>query len=145
MMFDYSAQIGAEYDKSAPFCPHCGARMTFLVRLGGKIVWTVPAENSKTNPWPGSATVRKEIDVKKSKILLNLRRLRLDIENGNGALSDEQAYLLIDVCRALELHDSETAYVAGDQFTAILDRPIPYALVTTKADARSLDLAPAAG
>jgi hypothetical protein len=36
---DSSAQIAFEYDRKAPNCPKCGARMIFLTKMGVMITW----------------------------------------------------------------------------------------------------------
>jgi len=66
--------------------------------------------------------------MEKSQILFNLRELRLEIERETGGLLEEQALLLTDVCQALGLADTETLYIVGDAFHAIVSVPIQYTL-----------------
>jgi len=60
--------------------------------------------------------------------MLKLRKLRLEIEQGqDGALSEEQAALLTDICQALGIvQDSETYYVVGEGFASFVAAPVPY-------------------
>lgn len=63
----------------------------------------------------------------KVEILVRLKQLRVEIEEGQGGLSAEQACLLTDVCDALGLdEDAEKFYVVGAAFNAAVIQPIPY-------------------
>lgn len=65
----------------------------------------------------------------KVKILRRLRDLRQEIEEGQGALSEEQACLLTDVCQRLDLVEAEVHYVVGEAFATFIVAPVPYRLV----------------
>ena len=62
--------------------------------------------------------------------MLRLRKLRLELEQGqDGTLSEEQATLLTDVCHALEIvQDSEIYYIVGESYASFIDAPAPYHL-----------------
>ena len=66
----------------------------------------------------------------RSEILLKLRGLRMEIEQGqDGALTEEQSALLTDVCHALEIvQDSEIYYIVGESYASFIDAPAPYHL-----------------
>ncbi len=60
----------------------------------------------------------------KPKLLTTLRNLRQEIEQDTAGLTFEQSLLLVNVCQALEFHDSEIFYVVGDTFLQI-EQPTP--------------------
>ncbi len=52
-------------------------------------------------------------------LLTTLRNLRQEIEQDTARLTFEQSLLLVDVCQALEFHNSEIFYVVGDTFNQV--------------------------
>jgi len=62
----------------------------------------------------------------KTRLLLGLRKVRQTLEAETGGLTESQALLLTDICRALGMCDSETYYVVGDAFAWFVDVPISY-------------------
>jgi len=68
--------------------------------------------------------------------MLRLRGLRREIEVGqDGALTEDQATLLTDVCQVLGItHDSEIYYVVGEAFANFIAAPVTYRLAGATAD-----------
>ena len=61
-------------------------------------------------------------------IIRNLKALRREIERETSGLTDEQTYLLADVCRALSLTDAQTFTVIGKRYAELVMCPTAYRL-----------------
>ena len=70
----------------------------------------------------------------KTLIRAQLRRLREEIEKGsNGLLSDEQVYLLDDVCRVLFLDEADTEHVIGEEvYTRLIGSSVDCQLISAR-------------
>jgi hypothetical protein len=97
---------------ATPTCPTCGR----VIGTIGVIRANVPVPPVGKNPTRQRARLTR-----------CLRRLRLDIEREMAedglepCLADAQAAMLVDVCRALGLKDTETRYVLGPAGRALLE------------------------
>ncbi len=63
----------------------------------------------------------------KTHVLAALRDVRQEIEQTNDGLSSEQALLLVDICQALELDDTDSSFVIGQAFE-LVTRPVAFRL-----------------
>ena len=61
-------------------------------------------------------------------IVRNLEALRREIEREADGLTDEQTYLLADVCRALSLTGAQTFTVIGKRYAELVMCPTTYRL-----------------
>jgi hypothetical protein len=105
----------------------CGHRIWFEIRCNGLNLAPIFIDDEDTSP-----TCGKEIDLcpncgevllqpgdlidgepfnslTKPQILVMLRRLKDEIQQAQGGLTEEQIFLLIDVCHVLGLHPSDTS------------------------------------
>lgn len=61
--------------------------------------------------------------MEKSEIVTRLSQLRQTLEQETGGLTEDQLYLLTDVCRSLELSDHETSLVVDQALSVITILP----------------------
>lgn len=122
----------------SPTCPTCGRVIGVIgivnpalhsgVKVPTEVCSDAPGNPPRAAPgssgnleiWPTAHNTR-------STLTRRLRRLRLDIERQmaedglESCLADAAAAMLIDVCRALGLKDTETRYVLGPAGRALLE------------------------
>ena len=68
----------------------------------------------------------------KTLIRAQLRRLREEIEEGSNGLSDEQVYLLDDVCRVLSFDEAEIEHVIGEGYMRLIGSSVDCQLISAR-------------
>jgi hypothetical protein len=105
----------------SPTCPTCGRVVGVIgvIEVPTEVCSGAPGSPPRATPGSSGNLIWPTAHNTRSRLTRSLRRLRLDIEREMAedglepCLADAQAAMLIDVCRALGLKDTETRYVLG--------------------------------